>query len=118
MKNLFRSGRALSPWLSLAAPLFFFGVLQTLGYLSPGLFCMDVNPGGKETICGPGYTHPGIELLQLLGLSVWVLSLVTGSAEMFRRRASRAAVIAWSMSALLLGGLAMLWLTRRVGCTP
>jgi hypothetical protein len=99
-------------------PLFFFGVLQTLGYMLPSLFCMDVNPGGKETICGPGYTHIGIRLLQLLGLSVWVLSLVTGSAEVFQRRASLPAVIAWSISVLLLGGLAMLWLTHRVGCSP
>lgn len=118
MKNFFKSGTALSPWLSLAVPLFLFGVLQTLRYLLPSLFCMDVNPGGKEAICGPGYTHVGIELLQLFGLSVWVLSLVTGSAVVFRRRATWPAVSAWSISALLLGGLAMLWLTGPVECSP
>jgi hypothetical protein len=118
MKNPFSSGTALSPWLSLAVPLLLFVVLQALGYLSPGLFCAQMNPGGKEFICGPRYTHIGISLLQLLGLCVWVLLLVTGGAELFRRRATRPAVVAWSVSAVLFVSFAMLLLTLPVEDGP
>ena len=118
MKMLFRSDRALSPWLSLAVPLILWGILLALRSLTPSLFCMDVNPGGKEFICGPNYSHNGIRLLQLSGLSVWVLLLITGGAELFRGRATRPAVIAWSISALLLVSLAMLWLSIPVDDSP
>ena len=118
MKKLFRSGRALSPWLSLAMPLFLWGSMQALSSLSPSLFCMDINPGGREFICGPRYSHIGIRLLQLSGLSVWVLLLITGGAELFRGRTTRPAVIAWSISALLLVSLAMLWLALPVEDAP
>ena len=118
MKTLFRSARALSPWLALAVPLLLFGVLRTLGSLAPGLFCAEMNPGGKEFICGARYTNAGIRLLQLLWLSLWVLLLLTGGVELVRRRATRSAVIAWSVSALLLGGLAVLWLALPVDDGP
>ena len=118
MKKLFRSGRALSPWLSLAVPLFLFGSLFALSSVSPSLFCVAVNPGGKEFTCGPRYSHIGIRLLQLSGLSVWMLLLIIGGAELFRGRATRPAVIAWSISALLLVSLALLWLALPVEDAP
>ena len=118
MDKVFRSGRALSPWLSLAVPLFLFGSLLALKALAPSLFCAAVNPGGKEFICGPRYSHSGIRLLQLSGLSVWMLLLVVGGAELFRGRATRSTVIAWSISALLLVGLALLRLSLPVADAP
>lgn len=118
MKKLFRSIRALSPWLALAAPLVLFGSLRALYSLSPGLFCVAVNPGGKEFICGSPYSHIGIRLLQRLGLFVWALLLITGGYELLRGRATRPAVIAWSLSALLLIGLTVLWLSLPVGDPP
>jgi len=111
MKNLFRTARALSPWLSLAAPLLLFFILQGLKYLSPNLFCVAVNPGGKEFICGPGYSHVGIGFLRLLGLCVWVLLLLIGFTELYRGSATRPAVIAWSVSAVLFVSLTMLALS-------
>src|SRR5688572_27341858 len=116
--NLFRSGWALSRWLSLAAPFVLFVSLMTLGTLFPSLFCVAVNSGGKETICGSEYSHPGINLFRLSGLFVWVLLVATGGTEVFRRLATRSAVIAWAVSVLLLVSWAMLWLTRPVECTP
>jgi hypothetical protein len=118
MKTLFRSVRALSPWCSLAVPLFLFGILVVLGSLSPSLFCAEMNPGGKEFICGARYTHAGIKVLQRSGLFLWVLLLVTGGVEVFRRRTTRAAVIAWSISALLLGAWVVLWLALPVDDGP
>ena len=118
MKELVRSGRALSPWLSLAVPLFLWAGLQALGSLAPSLFCMAVNPGGKEFICGPRYSHTGVTVIQLFGLSVWAILLALGGAELFRRRATRPAVVAWSVSAFLLAGFAALWLTLPVECSP
>ena len=111
MKKLVSSGRALSPWLSLAVPLCLYASLLALSTLMPSLFCMAVNPGGKEFVCGARYSHPGVRLLQVFTLSAWVLLLALGSAELFRRRAAWPAVVAWSVSALLLAGLAALWLT-------
>ncbi len=70
MKTLSRT-LGLSPWLSLAVPLLLLVNLQALGYSAPGLFCMAVDSGGKELICGPDYTHtrckgfPGIGALCL-----------------------------------------------------
>jgi len=117
MKKLIRSFRALGPWLSLAAPILLLSILWVLKRLWPGLFCVAMNSGGKELICGSDYSHPGINLLQSLGLCLWVLLLVTGGVEVFRRRATWPAVIAWSVSALLLVGLVMLWLSLpAVGC--
>lgn len=104
----------LSPWLSLAVPLLLLGSLMTLRSLLPSLFCVEINPGGKEFICGPAYSHIGISRLQLLGHFVWVLSLIAGGAEVFRRCATWPAVIAWSVSVLLLASLTMLWLTLPV----
>ena len=63
MKKLFRSGRTLSPWLALAVPLVWLGILMTLGSVAPHLFCAEMNPGGKEFICGARYTHAGVRLL-------------------------------------------------------
>jgi hypothetical protein len=40
----------MSPWLSLAVPLIWWGRLLALRSLSPSLFCVEVNPGGKEFI--------------------------------------------------------------------
>jgi hypothetical protein len=113
MKTLLRSVRALSPWLSLVVALILIGILMTLGSVAPHLFCAEMNPGGKEFICGPRYTHAGIRLLQLSGISVWVLLLVIGGAQLSRDRTTRSAVIAWLVSALLLVGLGLLWLSFR-----
>lgn len=118
MKELVRSGGARSPWLSLAVPLFLWAGLLALKSLAPGLFCMAVNPGGREFVCGPGYSHVGVRIFQLFALSVWALLLALGSAELFRRRATWPAVVAWSISALLLASLAALWLTLPVGDPP
>jgi uncharacterized membrane protein (UPF0182 family) len=111
MKKLFRSGLVLSPYLSLAVPLFLFGSLLALGYLLPNLFCMEMEPGGKEFICGARYTHIAIQLLQQIGLAVWVLLVGTGGAELLRRRATRPAVMAWSISALILSSSVLLLIT-------
>jgi hypothetical protein len=118
MKKLVRLGSRLSPWLSLAVPLFLFAILQALSYLAPSLFCVAMNPGGKEFICGARYSHIGIRLIQLIGIVVWVLLVVTGRAEVFQGRATRSAVIAWSLSTLLLVSLTMLWLTLPVNECP
>ena len=101
----------MSPWLALAAPLILFGLLAALNSLYPDLFCVAMNPGGKEFICGSRYTHIGIRLLQKTGLGVWVLLLIAGGAELFRRRATWPAALAWSVSALMLCSLVMLWLS-------
>ena len=118
MKTLIRSARALTPWLSLAEPIVWLGILFVMKALWPSLFCVAINSGGKELICGSDYSHPGINLLQSLGLCLWVLLLVIGGVEVFRRRASWPAVIAWSVSALLLVGLAVLWLSLPVVDCP
>ena len=110
MRKLFRLVGALIPWLSLAVPLSWLSILLGLGYLAPHLFCMEMNPGGKEFICGSRYSHIGIQVIQRVGLFAWVLLLLTGGAQVFLVRTSRLAVIAWSVSALLLVGLAVLWL--------
>jgi len=108
MKKLFRLCLALSPSLSLAVPLVLFGSLMALSRLSPALFCMPMNPGGKEFICGRRYSHIGIQLLQQTGLAGWVLLLVASGPAIVWRRAARPAVIAWSVSALMLCSLVML----------
>ena len=118
IKSLFGSGRALSPWLSLAAPFVFLGLLIALKAISPSLFCVAINSGGKETICGLDYSHGSINLLRLLGLGVWVLLIFIGGAEIFGGRARWPAMIAWSVSALLFVTWAMLWMTAPVECTP
>lgn len=118
MKNFFRSARALIPWLSLAAPIFLFGILSVLKYLSPDLFCKPMDSGGKEFICGADYSHPGVFILQRFTLSAWVLLLAAGSVDVFRRRASWPAVITWSISALLFVGLVALWLSLPVDTCP
>lgn len=119
IKNFFRTARALTPWLSLAAPFALFGILMAIRVVSPDLFCMPVNPGAKETVCGQDYSHPDINLLRFLGLWVWLLLLiVAGAAEVFRGRATRAAVIAWSVSALLFSSWVILYLSFPVECSP
>ena len=118
MKKLFRSASAFSPWLSLAVPFFLFAILSILRSLFPSLFCMPVNPGAKEFICGSDYSHAGIRLLRAFGFSAWVLLLVTGGAELFRGSATRLAVIAWSVSVLLLVSLVMLVASLPVECAP
>jgi len=110
MRKLFRRVRSLIPWLSLGVPLLWAFVLIGLSYLAPHLFCMEMNPGGKEFICGSRYSHIGIQVIQRVGLFAWVLLLLTGGAQVFLVRTSRPAVIAWSVSALLLVGFAVLWL--------
>jgi len=77
-----------------------------------------INSGGKELICGADYSHPGVFILQRWGLTVWVLLLGAGSVEVFRGRAFRSAVIAWSVSALLLVGLVVLRLSLPVDDCP
>jgi hypothetical protein len=118
MKSLFSSGRALIPWLALAVPLFWMGLLITLGHLSPGLFCKPVDPGSMEFICAAEYTDSRVRLLQQSGYCVWMLLLVTGGAELFLKRATWPAITAWLVSALLLIGLAILAATLQVECYP
>jgi len=118
MKKIIRSFRTVSPWLSLAEPILLLSILWVLKNLWPDLFCVAVNPGGKEFICGADYSHPGIHLLQSLGFCLWVLLLAIGGVEVFRRKASWPGVIAWSVSALLIVGLAVLWLSLPVVDCP
>ena len=86
--------------------------------MAPGLFCMAVEPGGKEFICGEGYSHIGIVILQRLLVVVWVLLLVVGLFEVVRGRATRSAVIAWSISVLLFVSVSILLLSLPVGDSP
>ena len=118
MEKLFRSGRALSPWLALAAPLLLSAILMTLRAVAPDLFCVEINPGGKETICGSAYSHVNIRRLQLFGFLAWVLLIMIGGAEVLRNRATRSAAIGWSVSALLLVSLVILWLSLPVEDCP
>ena len=118
MRKLFRLVRALTPWLSLAVPLLWLSILLGLGYLAPHLFCMEMNPGGKEFICGARYSHIGIQVIQRVGLFAWVSLLLIGGAQLLLVRTSRPAVIAWTVSALLLVGLAVLWLAVPVSDCP
>ena len=118
MRKLFRLCRVLTPWLSLATPLVWISLLVGLSYLAPHLFCIEMNPGGKEFICGARYSHIGIQVIQRVGVFAWVLLLLTGGAQLFLVRTSRAAVIAWSVSALLLGAFAVLWLAAPVSNCP
>jgi hypothetical protein len=118
MKSLFSSGRALIPWLALAVPLFWMGLLISLGYLAPALFCKPVNPGAREFICAAQYTDSRVRLLQLSGYCVWILLLLTGGAELFLKRATWPAITAWLVSALLMVGLVILALSLQVDCYP
>lgn len=118
MKKLFRLGVRLSPCLSLVVPLFWMGSLLVLSHLSPNLFCTEMDPGSKELNCGPRTAHLGIQLLQQFGFAVWVLLLVTGGAVVLSRKATWPALIAWSISALMLCSLVMLWMTLSVGDAP
>jgi phosphoglycerol transferase MdoB-like AlkP superfamily enzyme len=86
--------------------------------LSPDLFCVAINSGGKEFICGGDYTHMGIRWLQLFGHAAWVMLLVIGGAEVCQRRASWLAATAWSISALLFVGLVLLLLNLPVDDCP
>jgi hypothetical protein len=118
MRKLFRVVSALIPWLSLGVPLLWLSILIGLGYLAPHLFYMEMNPGGKEFICGARYSHIGIQVLQQVGLFAWVLLLLTGGAQLFLVKTTRPAGIAWSVSALLLVGFAVLWLAVPVSDCP
>jgi hypothetical protein len=118
MRRLFRLCGAMTPWLSLGVPLFWLSILIGLGYLAPHLFCMEMNLGGKEFICGARYSHIGIQVIQRVGLFAWVLLLLAGGAQLFLLRTSRPAVLAWSVSALLLVSFAALWLAAPVSNCP
>ena len=118
MKNFLRSSRVLSPWLSLAWPFFLFVTLSSMKSLYPNLFCVAVNPGGQEFICGADYSHPGVRLFQVLGNSVWMLILIKGGVDVLRGRATRGGIIAWSVSVLLLVSLLILWINLPVECSP
>jgi hypothetical protein len=118
MKNFLRASRLLIPWLSLAWPFFLLASLWMLESLYPNLFCVPVNPGGKEFICGADYSHPGVRFFQGSGFIVWVLLVIAAGAAVLRGRATRAAVVAWSVSALLLASWVVIWLSLPVECSP
>ena len=110
--------RKLSPWLALAIPFVLYGVLAFLRALDPSLFCVAVNPGGKEFVCGPSYSHVGVRLITSAGLIAWFFVLVFSGMTVLRGKATRASAFAWSISAVLLLALAVLWLTRPVQDSP
>lgn len=104
--------RIPGPWLALAVPVALYGVLAFLRALDPSLFCMAVNPGGKEFVCGPSYSHVGVRVIQSAGLIAWLFVLVVGGVTVIRGKATRASTVAWSISTVLLLALAVLWATR------
>lgn len=110
--------RLSSPWLALLIPLVLYGVLVCLGALHPGLFCVAVNPGGKEFVCGPGYSHVGVRLIQFLGTTAWVAVLLISGVKVIGGGAGRSSVFAWSVSAALFLTLVVLWLSMPNEDTP
>jgi hypothetical protein len=103
--------RLSSPWLALLIPIILYGVLACLRLLDPGLFCVAVNPGGREFICGSGYSHVGVRLIQLLGAIAWVAVLLIGGVKVIGGEAARPSVFAWLVSAALFLTLVVLWLS-------
>lgn len=102
--------RLSSPWLALLIPVILYGVLVCLSALAPGLFCVAVNPGGREFICGSAYSHPGVRLIQFLGPLVWAAVLLISGVEVIRGEATRSSIFAWLVSAALFLTLVVLWL--------
>lgn len=118
MKKFLNLICSLTPHLSLIVPLFLWSILLTLSFLFPDLFCVPVNPGAKEFICGGDYSHPFIRFFQSSSILIWVVLLLIGGAQLIRGKRSWVGGIAWSISAVLLVGAAVLLLTLPVGDPP
>ena len=110
--------RLSSPWLALLIPIILYGVLECLSLLDPGLFCVAVNPGGREFICGSDYSHVGVRLIRLLGTIAWVAVLLIGGVKVIRGEAARPSAFAWSVSATLFLALVVLRHNMPNECTP
>jgi hypothetical protein len=102
--------RLSSPRLALLIPVILYGFLVCLSVTAPGLFCVAVNPGGREFVCGHGYSHVGVRLIRLLGTAAWAAVLLIGGVKVIRGGAARASVFAWLVSAALFLTLVVLWL--------
>lgn len=112
------ASRLSNPWLALLIPIILYGVLACLRLLDAGLFCVALNPGGREFICGSDYSHVGVRLIQRLGLMAWVAVLLISGVKVIRGEAERASAFAWLVSAALFITLAVLWLNMPYECSP
>ena len=110
--------RLSSARLALLIPIFLYGVLACLRLLNPDLFCVAINPGGREFVCGSNYSHVGVRLIQFLGLIAWVAALLIGGVKVIRGKAARASVFAWLVSAALFLSLLVLRLNMPDECSP
>lgn len=110
--------RLSGPRLALLIPLVLYSVLESLHALNPGLFCVAVNSGGKEFICGSGYSHVGVRLVQVIGIMAWAVVLLIGGVEVVRGKAERPAAFAWLFSAMLFLTWGVLWLAAPDECAP
>lgn len=112
------ASRLPSPWLALLIPIILYGALACLRLLDPGLFCVAINPGGREFICGTEYSHVGVRLFRSLSNLAWAAVLLLGGLRVIRGEATRPSAFAWSVSAALFLALVALWLNIPYECSP
>lgn len=110
--------RLSSPWLALLIPFILYGVLVCLRALNPGLFCVAVNSGGREFVCGAEYSHVGVRLIRFFGALTWAAVLLISSLKVVRGGAGRPSVFAWLVSAALFLTLVILLLSMPNECSP
>jgi hypothetical protein len=110
--------RKSGPWLALAIPIGLYGLLALLSTLEPSLFCVAVNPGGKEFVCGSRYSHGSVRILQSASPIVWLSLLGVSGKTVLTGRATKASTVAWSISIVLFLALVVLWLLAPVEDAP
>lgn len=96
-------------WSALIVPLGTIGLSSLIRARWPELMCMPVNPGGKEYVCGPAYSHVVVrDLFSYFMPSIWAAALSIGGVEIVRGRVRRSEKVVWVLSLIALVGLGIL----------
>ncbi|HEV2861448.1 MAG TPA: hypothetical protein VGX48_10610 [Pyrinomonadaceae bacterium] len=96
---------------SAGIPLLMLGSSAILKALHPEWYCVPVQPGAREFICGGEYLHPGISLYVKSFYVVWGVLLVLSSAAIVRGGGRWFGRLALAFSILFVALLVALWVS-------
>jgi hypothetical protein len=98
--------QTLLGWSPMVVLGVFIGIDLGLEAYSPSLFCSPINPGGKEQVCGFGYSAPLIQTITILAYVLYFGALILAGHQAFRRNLSKFGAVGFGASVLVvLGGL-------------